>query len=502
MATKIVKLNYLDLSGGMDCKTSSLFIKNNECELIQNYHLDNIGSLTKRPGIAYLIGQTVDTMNILNMFYFKDSQGTDYSNVLVAVNPTGAATSVIKKISSNAWSNSQTGNTASAIPIFATFIDAIFRVNSSDVMARSLDLSTWTVATTPDTNCLGTYKFKYICVWEDRIYVLNDNSTNPKPSRIAWSSLPISGNPLTITWAYDGTTASGKDAADINPDDNDSITWGEPFGRRMLIFKNKGLYNWTFGQVEPDKIIDVGTPQGLTVKQTQGICFFTNEYGVYAYTGEAQPILISKKVQPFIDAISSFTNLRAEIDNDHYYLYIGDVTVNTETYNNTMLVYTISAKSWHIETYPFEIKSMARFQRKTLGTTEIYDSVYLGDDDGFVYRKGTGTSDYLGTTAKPIAGRIVTKEYPLFNFPSYSNLDNLDFLAQKGTGAKINYRIDRGDWISWKDLQRRITSDKISGKARTLQFSITDNSTTTSQIEGFSVQLKMEQALRRDKDNE
>jgi hypothetical protein len=188
------------------------------------------------------------------------------------------------------------------------------------------------------------------------------------------------------------------------------------------------------------------------------------------------------------------------VDNDHYYLYIGDVTVEGETYANTMLVYTISAKGWHIETYPFEIKSMARFWRKTLGTTEIYDSIYLGDDDGFVYRKGSGTQDYLGTTAKPINGRIITKEYPLYNFPSYSNLDNLDFLAQKGTGAKVNYRIDRGDWKAWKDLQKRITSDKISGRARTLQFSITDNSTTTSQLEGFSVQLKVDEALRRDKD--
>ena len=134
-------LNYFDLSGGMDAQTSKIFIKNNECELIQNYHLDSVGSLTKRNGIAYLIGQTVDNMNILNMFYFKDSQGTDYSNVLVAVNPTGAATSVIKKISSNAWANSQTGNIASAIPYFTTFIDYLFRTNGSDAMASSADLS-------------------------------------------------------------------------------------------------------------------------------------------------------------------------------------------------------------------------------------------------------------------------------------------------------------------------------------------------------------------------
>ena len=482
-------LNLFDLSGGMDSQTSKIFIKNNECELIQNYHLDNVGSLTKRNGIAYLIGQTVDNMNILNMFYFKDSQGTDYSNVLVAVNPTGAATSVIKKISSNAWANSQTGNIASAIPYFTTFIDYVFRTNGSDAMASSADLSSWGT-----TNCLATLLPKYCCVWEDRIYAANDNSATKYPSRLYWSSLP-SGTPLAVTWN------AATQYADINPDDNDNITWIEPCGKKMLIFKNKALYNWTFGQVVPDKIVDIGTPQGLTVKKIGGMVFFlgnhNNKYGVYAYTGETQPILISKKVKPFIDAISTITDCRAEVNDDHYYLYIGDVTVAGITYGNTMLVYTLSTKSWHIETYPFEVKSMARFERKTLGTTEIYDDIYLGDDDGFVYRKGTGTSDYLGTTAKPINGKIITKEYPLPSFPLASNLDNLYFLAYQATGSKVNYRIDRGNWNSWKDLTERITSGKISGKAKTLQFSITDNSTTTSQIEGFSIELKLEEGTKR-----
>ena len=499
MATRISKQNYLDLSGGQDSQTSPLFLKNNECELIQNYHLDNVGSLTKRNGIAYLIGQIVDNVSILGMYFFKDAMGTDYSNVLVACNDGATPTnSDIYKIATNAWAKSKENTTSSAEPVFFTFLDYIFYVNGLDVMGSSANLTDWATA-----NCMATYKFKYGCIWEDRAYVLNDNSTTKHPSRIAWSSLPSTDATPVITWAYDGTTAAGKDCADINPDDNDEITWGEPYGRRLLIFKNKGLYNWTFGQVEPDKIISVGTPQGRTVKQTQGIVFFANEYGVYAYTGESLPIKVSQKVKPFIDAISSFDNLRAEVDQDHYYLYIGDVTVEGETYSNTMLVYTLSSRAWHIETYPFAIKFMARFQRKTLGTTEIYDTIYLGDNDGFVYRKGTGTSDYLGTAAKPISGRIVTKEYPLVNFPDYCDLDNLNFFAQKGIGSKVNYKIDRGDWQSWKDLQKRITSGKISGKARTLQFSITDNSTNTSQIEGFSLRSKyVEEELKRGKENE
>ncbi len=487
----MARIDKYDFSGGQNSQVSPLIIKDNQCEIIQNYHLDNVGSLTKRNGIVYLIGQIVDTKSILGMYYFADQQGTDYSNVLVASDVAGGATSTIYKITTNAWANSKTGDTAGALPVFCSFIDYAFRTNGSDVMGSSADLATWST-----TNCLATYKFKYNCVWEDRIYVLNDNSTTKYPSRIAWSSLP-SGSPLAITWAYDGTTATGKDSADINPDDNDQITWGEPFGNVMLIFKTKGLYRWTFGQVEPDKIISVGTSQGRTVKQTQGICFFANEYGIWAYTS-GKPKIISRKVKPFVGAISSFTNLRAEVDDDHYYLYIGDVTVKGITYNNCMLVYTISLDAWHIETYPFEIKSMTRFLSKTLGSTVLYDAIYLGDDDGFVYRKGTGYTDYLGTTGTAIDGVVKTKEYSL-NFPKTSDLEQLYVTAQMAQGVKVNYKIDRmGEFKSWKDLTQRITDGKLSGRAKTLQLEFTDNSTTiASQIEGFTLEYNPKEEIRR-----
>ncbi len=481
----MAKLDIFDFSSGQNSKSSPLFLGNNECELIQNYHLDNLGSLTKRNGIAYLIGQLVDTKSILGMYYFADQQGTDYSNILVASDVSAGTSSTISKVASNAWANSKTLDTTGALPVFCSFIDYVFRTNGSDAMGSSTDLASWVT-----TNCLATLIMKYCCVWEDRLYALNDNSSTKYPSRIWWSELPT-GTPLALTFG-------ANNWADINPDDNDQITWGEPFGRALLIFKENAVYRWTFGQVEPDKIISFGTPQRRTVKQTQGICFFANKYGVFAFDGNTQPILISRKVQPFIDQIPTLTSMRAEVDNDHYYLYIGDVTVKGETYNNTMLVYTLSAKAWHIETYPFEIKSMARFGNKTLSTTTaIYDSIYLGDDDGFVYRKGTGTSDYLGTAAKLIAGRILTKEYPLADFPKTSNLKNLYFLAQKAIGSKVNYRIDRGDWTGWKDLKMRVTDGRLAGRARTIQFSITDYSDQTSQIEGLSVELEGEKEIRR-----
>jgi len=163
------------------------------------------------------------------------------------------------------------------------------------------------------------------------------------------------------------------------------------------------------------------------------------------------------------------------------------------TYSNCVLVYTISKKTWHLETYPFTITAMARLKRKTLGTTELYDEIYLGDSDGFIYRTNTGNADYNGTVAKSINGRIQTKEYPLNGFPKNADLEYLWFLAQQAVGTKINFRLDRRDkWQAWKDLQDRITEGNLSGRGKTIQFTITDNSQKQSQVEGFLIQTKGE----------
>jgi len=490
MAEQTQKLNNYDLSGGQNSLVSPLFLKDNECELVQNYHMDYIGGLTKRKGITYLIGQVESAKPISSLFQFIDKSGNNYDNLLIGIDKADDSQGLIRTIDSDgtAWDDSKTSETLGSVPVFCTLVNYIFRTNSNEVVGSNNNpLGAWGT-----TNCPTTIKPKYCKVWEDRVYVANNNLSGAlRPSRIYWSSLPSETG--TLTW----TTST--DYADINPDDGDEITWIEPSGSKLLIFKNRGLYRWTFGQVEPDKIIDIGTPEGRSVAQTHGICFFANNYGAYAYTS-GQPKMISKKVQPFIDAVSNTNIYRSACDNDHYYLYIGDVIVDSISYANVMLVYTISLNTWHIETYPFEIKAMARFERDTIPKTtdvEIYDNVYLGDDAGYIYRKGIGNTDDNGTTAGTINGRIITKEYPL-NFPKNTELKNLYVLAQKARGAKVNYRIDRGKWKPWKDLKERINEGRLSGRAKTIQLSFTDNSILTpSRIEGFTVEYKPKEEIRR-----
>ena len=477
------RIDNFNFSGGQNSKASPLLLKESECELVLNYHGDTTGALTKRNGIVNLIGQIVDTKPILGMYMFYDIQGTDRSNLLIATDDSTSTNSDVFAIESNAWAISKTDDTAGATPEFATFIDYVFKVNGNQVMGSSADPRP-TGGSWGTTNCATVITPRYIAIYEDRVYLANDRNT-PYPSRLYWSSLP-SGTPLALTW----TTAS--DYADINPDDNDQITWISTHGNRLLVFKEKGLYRWSFGQTEPDKIIDIGTPQGRTVKYIHGITFFANQFGVWAYTG-GFPKLISRKVQPFIDAIPTLANMRAEVDNDHYYLYIGDVTVTinneTRTFSNSMLVYCLSMDSWYLYTFPFEITAMARLRTKTIGATALTDNIYIGDDDGFVYRFLSGTQDSLGTSARPVAGEIIFKEIPI-NFPEDSMLDDTIVCAIQATGSRASYRLDRDKDFRGKmgDLVKRINFfDLKKQKASTFQLKITDNSTTISVIEGYSI---------------
>ena len=64
-------------------------------------------------------------------------------------------------------------------------------------------------------------------------------------------------------------------------------------------------------------------------------------------------------------------------------------------------------------------------------------------------------------------------------------------LAKYGIGSRVNFRLDRirdKRWETFSDITERFTEKDIRGKGRTIQLSITDNSTQTSQIEGFLVE--------------
>ena len=495
MAQKLVTNN----SGGMNNKVSPIILKDSECELILNYHLDEVGAFTKRRGYTVFASQPADGKTIFGIGQFaKTSTNVDNFAFMVANNSADTNTTIYAN-DGGTWTSVDTIATARGTNSnfqrirFLNFVDYLFRIDPLSVVETSIDGTTWAT-----TNAPATIVPSFGAVFQDRVYLANDNRSgaNKEGSRVYFSSLPSAG---AITW----TTAT--DFFDVNPDDGDEITALENNGNRLLIFKNRALYRWTFGQTEADRLIGVGTASQECVKTNfdLGITFFANEYGAYAYDG-GRPKLISRKMQKWFDAAAvGSRNFAAEVDEDHYFLYIGDsISVEfmgeTRVFTNVMLVYTISLDAWTVYTLNVPVRVMGKIlDIDGDGDIDASDMqiIIFGSTTGRTYRWDNGNSDDSGgaseNTATNIAGEIITKEHFL-SFPEKSVIKYVDVIARQGQSANVQIFYDRNvDPKPLGNLTGRISSFNGRGKEiNSVQLRITDNSQVQSIIEGFNFEYE------------
>lgn len=476
MANKLIP----NLSGGINSKTSPLILKDTECEVILNYNLDTLGALTKRLGyIAYASRPVAANKTCYGLYQYTNSDTSNETTQVYVANNSGDTQTVIYYNSSGTWTSSLATLTASLKTRFATFLNYVFAVNGTDAMTSSINVNGGAWGT---TNCVTGVYPKFISVFQDRIYCARGSAASHK-SRVWFSSLPSTASTPVITW---DTT---NDYFDINPDDGDEITALENNGNRLLMFKNRALYRWTYGTTEPDRLLGMGTSSQECVKTNfdLGLTFFANDYGVYAYGGE-RPKLISRKIQKYIDAVSDWTNVFGEVDNDHYYLFVGDLSVDidgtTRTLSNAMLVYHISLDAWTVYTLGTKVTWMAR-----LIATSPIEGIYFGDNTGRTYQFLSGTSDLTAGSATDIHGEILTKEY-LLQMPNETSVQDVTVMSTQRVNAVVKYQLDRaGDWKPLKSLINRFTRlfmPKI-GKCCSIRFKVYDSSKNTSVIEGFNI---------------
>lgn len=477
MANKTIS----NLSGGINVKVSPLIIKDSEAELIVNYNLDTTGALTKRNGYAVFATQPVVAKRVLGMAQYTNATTAAETTQVMVVNNTGNTQAVIYYNNAGTWATSKTNDTAATTVTnvnrtrFTTFLDYLFRVNGADVTGSSNNVngSTWGT-----TYCPATIVPSFIAIFQARVYVAR---TSTNPSRVYFSSLPDSTP--AITW----TTAD--DWFDVNPNDGDEITALENSGAKLLIFKNRSMYRWIYGQTDPDRVIGIGTESQECVKTNFdiGVTFFANSKGVYAYSG-TRPKKISSKIQKWIDAVpaADWNDVAAEIDNEHYYLYLSDsMTVDGVAYTNVMAVYNIPLDAWTI----YALNKPWRYATKYISSS--VEGIYFGSNNGRTYQWNTGLTDNSGgtdgDTATPINSEFKSKEY-LLNYPYKTKLNYVDLISNLAILSSAYYKMDRqGDFLSLTSLKDRFSySPNLNAEGRSAQLRITDNANIISRIEGFN----------------
>lgn len=462
-----------DFSGGMVTKKGYLKLEENEVPLILNYHLDQTGDLVKRYGYTRVQGQLVDNKTVNGMFYYTNIQTAANTCSLAVVNNAADSAGVIYYRTTGAWATSKTNDTAGRVSRFASFVNYVFRVNGADAVGTSVNPpgSIWGA-----TNAPATITPNLIAVFQDRVYLAN-GQTGAQRSRVWFSSLPNTAGD-TITW---DTT---NNYFHVNPDDNDEITGLENNGNTLLIFKNRSLYRWRYRQVEPDRIIGVGVPtqEAIATNFDLGITFFTNEYGVWAYTG-GFPKNIGRKIQPWIDAIAAgtLTSIRSAVDNDHYYVYPGaNLTVGGRTYTNPVFVYTISLDAWTVYTFDDAVGYMGKF------ISSSSEDLYFGNTDGEVFQLSgvTVNSDDSGGGAVAIAGEVEFRTEFLANSESW--VKDITVYSEQPIGPSYSVRFDRTlDWYDVGDTTKRIQTFPVNERGHYVQIRASDNSVGRSVIQGY-----------------
>lgn len=412
-----------NFNNGLNTEPSNFLMPDTQVTESLNVHFDEIGSVTRRLGIATIGNQISAGQSILGLYNFISSDST--KNQLLSV-VSGGGTNTVYYLNGATWSSTLTGDTVNLKTRFTTFLDRVIRVNGTDAIKCWSGTGAWeTVGSpiNPNTASIG----KFIEVFGSRVYIAGNSSF---PDRLYYSSLP-SGN--AISW-------SATNYIDINPNDGDNITALKRYASQLLIFKTNYLYRWNGSAVEPEPTIHIGTTSQESVVEGKGGIYFFHPKGIFVYAG-GYPREISRPIDSWISSVSSanYDDVAAVSDRDHVYFFVGDVTRNSITYNNVCFRFTISSQTWTVYSYSDELIIGSQYRNGNSFTQAV------GGKNGYVYTLNSGNSD----NGSPIVFSLVTKYYEFGSLAHQFTINKLATFIRKGAGIHFAYQVD--DSSVWED---------------------------------------------------
>lgn len=421
-----------------------------------NFHFDRLGCATLRPGLTLLGNQL--SGNLLGLYEFRDS-GSGSNNQIIAVNGTTAY-----YLSGGTWTSTRAGLTSGSNAEFATFVDQVFMVNSTEATAFWTGASGDSWSTSGNASSAPTGK--YIENFRSRLWIAG-NLTNP--DRLFYSSNPTSTG--SITW----DTSSTGQWIDISPSDGENLTGLKRSKSYLLVFKPNHIYRVaSITSTEPDPVINVGTWSHRSIVDAKDGIYFHHPTGFFKYVdGGAREISL-----PIVDIVKNITlanysKITGWSDGDHLYWAVGNVTINGVTYTNIVVRYTISSETWTHYSYPRQFLCASPYND---GTTLFR---LVGDDNGNVLKVNVGNTD--NSTA--ISYSFATKPYTLDGLDSTrKTISKMLMLHEGGTGSSVQFQIEgdnRSDWSKTigqlSDIDTLFTSANIKG--RRIKFRISGSST-------------------------
>lgn len=402
-ADEFQEFDYKSNNGGLNTKSSPLFLKDNESPDCLNVYFDTDGAIIKRNGSVQITPehQTLPSHFVTNpehtvtgMAHYVKKDGTDF---LVFTEGQGVykiddIEGTPEHITGDHYVGTYELGT-SGLNDFEIYLDTLIGTDGEDEpwmwegtgsiepLGGAVDDSTGVRPNVP----YGLTTAKYVCLFKDRVFLANVTVLGTTyPSRVYFSSTGSISD-----W-------SATDFININTNDGQVITGMEVLGDRLVIFKTDSIYNifYTGSSDIPFYVqrsdSDVGCVAGHSIQNIKNNLIFLSTNGLYAYDGLTST-KISDRITPTIDDY-----------NESRFQYA--VSENYRPKNQYWLTVTDGSGSEHNEVIVWDYyhNAFTRYDGLKIASlvrvfTSSGDRLYSGGYEGNLDRQDYGTSDG-GTT--------------------------------------------------------------------------------------------------------
>lgn len=409
-----------------------------------------LGVITKDTGYSRVgTGVLQANKSILGNYHFIQQSGTE--KMLATCNTSDDANTQLfyRANGSGAWSNISLGTAwngvANQYVEMQGFIGYCFFVGA-DTSNNFLPVGSLTGTTfSTSTNVTSMPQAKYITRYRDRLYVGNVKYGGTQyPFRVVASS-PVSAS--AITWSTAGAPDSSTGGF-LDVDFSYEITGMSSNWDKLMVFTDQGAY--FYDQTQFKKIFEEGCSNHRTIKNKGSYMIWANTRGVWVSTG-GQPQNIAGEVIDFIRNANA-ANFFAEIEDDIYHLYVGNVTVNGVSYANCDLKFNINTSNWDWREYYNTMTSFGRYFDSTKK-----NRLYMGDTVGTVWDKGKYSDSTLvsgdaqttaGTGGQAILANFILAPFSMGDLGNWKRINDLIAYAERAQGVNLKGRvIDRNSQI-------------------------------------------------------
>lgn len=274
-------------------------------------------------------------------------------------------------------------------------------------------------------------------------------------SDIMWSELPDKSDfssDYTLSWSRNNNVA-------INLGDGEELVAGVEYRGALYLFKNSSVAR-AIAPIEVNGVKpltnNIGAASKRSIQVLSGqLIFFCDgkrnaKKGIYSYNSlsDAEPQIISEPIQPYIDGMTAGHVPVAGTINSLYVIYLGAIDNDEYGISMTHAWAVFDAKTnRYLGVWDWAHTAKASAQLTQSDVTNLY----VGDDDGQIWKMGVGTrdSDTDGSSGSSINLTATSQLYDISQSSeirsSYTRrtVKNIWIYGDNLNGLTFRYRFDK-----------------------------------------------------------